>query len=155
MRWVAAFDFPDVERDYEFVALRHTDEYPFNEGRIVSSRGLDITAGEYEDHFEETHVERSTALHSHLRERGAYLVGPLARYSLNFDRLSRLAQEVARDVGLGPKCSNPYRSIVVRAVEVLYACLLYTSQSKTRFFSAEPTSIRIIGRGARTPSSSP
>jgi coenzyme F420-reducing hydrogenase alpha subunit len=122
VRWVAAFDFPDVERDYEFVALRHTDEYPFNEGRIVSSRGLDITAGEYEDHFEETHVERSTALHSHLRERGAYLVGPLARYSLNFDRLSRLAQEVARDVGLGPKCSNPYRSIVVRAVEVLYAC---------------------------------
>ena len=101
VRWVAAFDFPDVERDYEFVALRHADEYPFNEGRIVSSRGLDITAGEYEDHFEETHVERSTALHSHLRERGAYLVGPLARYSLNFDRLSRLAQEVARDVGLG------------------------------------------------------
>ncbi len=122
VRWVAAFDFPDVERDYEFVALRHADEYPFNEGRIISSRGLDITAGEYEDHFEETHVERSTALHSHLRERGAYLVGPLARYSLNFDRLSRLAQEVARDVGLGQKCSNPYRSIVVRAVEELYAC---------------------------------
>jgi coenzyme F420-reducing hydrogenase alpha subunit len=122
VRWVAAFDFPDVERDYEFVALRHTDEYPFNEGRIVSSRGLDISAGEYEDHFEETHVERSTALHSRLRERGPYFVGPLARYSLNFDRLSRLAQEVARDVGLGPKCSNPYRSIVVRAVEVLYAC---------------------------------
>jgi len=43
VRWVAAFDFPDVERDYEFVALRHTDEYPFNEGRIVSSRGLDIS----------------------------------------------------------------------------------------------------------------
>jgi len=103
VRWVAAFDFPDVERDYEFVALRHTDEYPFNEGRIVSSRGLDITAGEYEDHFEETHVERSTALHSRLRERGPYFVGPLARYSLNFDRLSRLAQEVARDVGLWPE----------------------------------------------------
>ena len=122
IRWVAAFDFPDCERDYEFVALRHTDEYPFNEGRIVSSRGLDITADEYEDHFEETHVERSTALHSRLRERGAYLVGTLARYSLNFDRLSPLAQEAARQAGLATVCTNPYRSIVVRAVEVLYAC---------------------------------
>ena len=116
------FDFPDVERDYEFVALRHSGEYPFNEGRIVSSRGLDIAAGEYEDHFEETHVERSTALHSRLRAGGAYLVGPLARYSLNFDRLSQLAQEAAREAGLAPSCANPYRSIVVRAIEVLYAC---------------------------------
>ena len=26
LRWVAAFTFPDFERDYEFVALRHPDE---------------------------------------------------------------------------------------------------------------------------------
>lgn len=122
VRWVAAFEFPDMERDYEFVALRHGGEYPFNEGRIVSNRGLDIAASDYEDHFEESHIERSTALHSRLRARGAYLVGPLARYSLNFDRLSQLAQDAAREAGLGSICSNPYRSIVVRAVEVLYAC---------------------------------
>ncbi len=46
----------------------------------------------------------------------------MARYSLNFDRLSPLAQEAARAAGLGRTCTNPYRSIVVRAVEVLYAC---------------------------------
>jgi coenzyme F420-reducing hydrogenase alpha subunit len=122
VRWVAKFDFPDMERDYEFVALRHDGEYPFNEGRIVSNRGLDIAASNYEDHFEESHFERSTALHSRLRARGAYLVGPLARYSLNFDRLSQLARDAAREAGLGPICTNPYRSIIVRAVEVLYAC---------------------------------
>jgi sulfhydrogenase subunit alpha len=122
VRWAAAFDFPDRGRDYTFVALRHADEYPFNEGAIVSSRGLDIAASEYDDHFEEIHVERSTALHARLRNGGTYLVGPLARYSLNFDRLSPLAQQAAREAGLGPTCTNPYRSIVVRAVEVLYAC---------------------------------
>ena len=53
---------------------------------------------------------------------GAYLVGPLARYSLNFDKLAPLAQEAARSAGLGPTCRNPYRSIIVRAVEVLHAC---------------------------------
>ncbi len=122
VRWTAAFEFPDRERDYEFVALRHADEYPFNEGRIVSNRGLDIVPAAYDDHFEEVHVERSTALHSRIRGRGSYLCGPLARYSLNFDRLSPMAQQAARDAGLAPTCTNPYRSIIVRAVEVLYAC---------------------------------
>jgi coenzyme F420-reducing hydrogenase alpha subunit len=122
VRWTAAFDFPDRERAYVFVALRHPGEYPFNEGRIVSSQGLDIAAAEYDEHFEESHVERSTALYSRLRGGGSYLVGPLARYSLNFDRLSPLAQDAARAAGLGTECTNPYRSIVVRAVEVVYAC---------------------------------
>jgi sulfhydrogenase subunit alpha len=122
VRWVAGFDFPDRTRDYELVALRHPGEYPLNEGRIVSSRGLDIEAATYEQVFEEIHVERSTALHSRRRTGEAYLVGPLARYGLNFDRLSPLAQAAAREAGLGPVCRNPYQSIVVRAVEVLYAC---------------------------------
>jgi len=123
VRWVASFDFPERERDYTFVALRHPDEYPFNEGRIVSNRGLDIPATAYGDHFEELHVARSTALHSRLKEgSGSYLVGPLARYALNFDRLSPVVQEVAREAGLDAVCRNPYRSIVVRAVEVFHAC---------------------------------
>ena len=122
VQWTAGFDFPDRERDYTFVALRHAEEYPFNEGHIVSNRGLDITAADYEDYFEESHLPRSNALHSRLKDGNAYLVGPLARYSLNFDRLSPLAQQAARDAGLQPICKNPYRSIIVRAVEVLYAC---------------------------------
>ncbi len=122
LAWVAGFDFPERERDYTFVALRHPDEYPFNEGRIVSSSGLDVPAAAYAEHFVETHLERSTALYSHLRDGSAYLVGPLARYSLNFDRLAPSVQGAARDAGLGRTCRNPYRSIVVRAVEVLHAC---------------------------------
>jgi coenzyme F420-reducing hydrogenase alpha subunit len=120
VRWVAGFDFPDRERDYTFVALRHASEYPYNEGHIVSNRGLDIPASEYDAHFKEIHVARSTALQSRL-DGEPYLVGPLARYALNFDKLSPLAQEAAREAGLDTVCLNPYRSIVVRAVETLYA----------------------------------
>jgi sulfhydrogenase subunit alpha len=120
--WVAGFDFPERDRDYVFVALSNTKEYAIDEGRIVSSRGLDIAVAAYEDHFEESHAERSNALYSRFRGGGTYLVGPLARYNLNFDRLSPLAREKAQEVGLGPPCTNPYRSIIVRAVEVLYAC---------------------------------
>jgi sulfhydrogenase subunit alpha len=120
--WLAGFDFPDRERDYTFVALRGAEEYPFAEGRIASNRGLDIAARDYDDHFEESYLPRTNALRSHLRDGGAYLCGPLARYNLNFERLSPLAQDNAKSAGLGPTCTNPYRSIIVRAVEVLYAC---------------------------------
>ncbi|MGB8340451.1 MAG: Ni/Fe hydrogenase subunit alpha [Chthoniobacterales bacterium] len=122
VRWCGTLPFPEYEYDYEFVALRHPDEYPFNEGRIVSNRGLDISLRDFEVHFNEEQVAHSNALHAVLKERGAYFVGPMARYSLNFDRLSPLAQDAAREAGLGPVCRNPFRSIIVRAVEVLWAC---------------------------------
>ncbi|HEX7607661.1 MAG TPA: Ni/Fe hydrogenase subunit alpha [Usitatibacter sp.] len=121
IRWVSAFDMPDFEQDYEFVALRHPSEYPFNEGRLVSSKGLDIDIHDYDAHFVEEHVAHSNALHSVLKGRGAYFVGPMARYSLNFDRLPPPVQQAARDAHLTPVCRNPFQSIVVRAVEVLYA----------------------------------
>ncbi len=121
IQFTATLPFPDFEQDYEFVSLRHRDEYPFNEGRIVSSKGLDIAVGEYEEHFSEEHHQRSNALHSVLKERGAYVVGPLARYNLNFDRLTKSARDAAKGAGLGKTCHNPFKSIVVRAVETLYA----------------------------------
>ena len=120
-RWAAELPFPDFEQDYEFVSLSHPDEYPMNEGRIISNRGLDIAIGEYEDHFEEQHATYTNALQSVLKERGNYLVGPMARFSLNFDRLTERAQSVARECGLDGGCRNPFQSIVVRAIELIYA----------------------------------
>jgi coenzyme F420-reducing hydrogenase alpha subunit len=122
VRMAANFSFPDFEPDYEFVALRHPDEYSFNEGRLVSNRGLDIAVEAYPEYFVEEHVAHSTALQARLRARGSYLAGPLARYSLNFDRLSPLAREVAREAGLAPVCRNPFQSIIVRGIELVYAC---------------------------------
>jgi len=77
VRWVAAFDFPDVERDYEFVALRHTDEYPSTKDASYRAAGLTLRLANTKTIFEETHVERSTALHSHLRERAHISWDPL------------------------------------------------------------------------------
>jgi coenzyme F420-reducing hydrogenase alpha subunit len=122
VRWTATLPCPAFEHNYEFVALRHPAEYPFNEGRLVSNKGLDITSHDYDDYFVEEHVAHSHALHSVLKPRGAYMVGALARYNLNFDRLSPLAQEAARAAGLAPVCRNPFPSILVRSVEILYAC---------------------------------
>src|SRR5262245_783477 len=122
VRWVAGFKFPDFEGDYELVALRHPTEYPILAGRVASTKDLDLAVRELDDLLVEDQVPRSTALHARLDGRQPYLVGPLARFALNADRLSPLARQAAADAGLEPGCRNPFRSIVVRAVETLYAC---------------------------------
>lgn len=119
--WAAALPTPDFEEDYAFVALSDPDGYAIEAGRLTSTTGLDFGPEEYEDHFVEEHVAHSTALHARLRDGTRYLVGPLARYALNRDQLSPLAREAADAAGLGPVCRNPFRSIVVRCVEILYA----------------------------------
>jgi coenzyme F420-reducing hydrogenase alpha subunit len=122
VRWAATLPFPDVERAPEHVALSDpAGAYPIDRGRIVSDGGLDIAPPEFDDHIVEEHVEHSTALHARLRERGSYLTGPLARYSLASHQLRPLARDAARDAGLGVACRNPFQSISVRAVELVQA----------------------------------
>jgi|UniRef100_A0A7V6DNX3 sulfhydrogenase subunit alpha len=120
VRWTATLPFPDFEPDYEFVALNHPEEYAITRGRLKSSRGLDLPISAYEDHFAEEQAPYSHALQSVRRGGGAYFVGPLARFNLNFKQLSPLAQAEARSAGLTPLVRNPFKSIMVRAVEMLH-----------------------------------
>ncbi len=122
VRFASGLTFPEVEEEYEFVSLRSEHEYPMNEGEVVSNRGLRVPASRYEEAFEEVQAAHSNALQSIRRGGGSYLVGPLARYALNHDRLGPRARSAANEAGLSETVRNPYRSIVVRAVEVVFAC---------------------------------
>ncbi|KFE67063.1 Ni/Fe hydrogenase subunit alpha [Hyalangium minutum] len=119
LEWMARFPFPAFERPYEFVSLSHPHEYPLLGERLVSSEGLDIPVGEWDAHFVEEQVPYSSALHARRVGRGAYLCGPLARFNLHFDQLAPEVQEAAHWVGLSVPCRNPFRTLLVRLVEVL------------------------------------
>lgn len=122
IRFFAGFDYPDYEDDYVFVALTHPDEYAIDRGRVASSLGLDIPIAEFENHFAEEQVAHSAALHGvMIGDDRPYLMGPLARYALNYDRLSPQARQLAGDAGLGRIVRNPFKSLLVRAVETFYA----------------------------------
>jgi sulfhydrogenase subunit alpha len=121
VRWTSGLDFPPFEHDYEFVAMRHESEYPMNEGRVVSSRGLDIAMDEFPAHFEEYQVPYSNALQCRRKGGGAYFVGPLARWNLNADLASPEVQELARETGITWPSRNPYVSLVVRGLETVMA----------------------------------
>jgi len=123
VRWTASLDLPDDQQQFTSVSLRHPDEYPLNEGRIVSDAiqgpGLDLDISEYDKHFVEQHIPHSTALHS-LLDGKPYLVGPLARLNLNSDKLPAYVQSIMESSGIQFPSNNMFHSIVARAIEVNY-----------------------------------
>lgn len=121
VEWVAGFDFPDVVRPVEFVALYDEQRYPYIGRRIRSTAGIDIDVAEWNDVFVEEHVPRTNALHATVRGRGMYTVGPTARFALNHRVMHPKALAAAAAAGLEPGVPNPFRSIVVRAVETVEA----------------------------------
>jgi sulfhydrogenase subunit alpha len=117
---VSGFDFPDFDQPYEYLSLRPEHGYPIEQGTVVTTSGTTFPVTEFHDRIVERHVRHSNALHAGLDgDTAPYVVGPLARYTLNADRLSPVASAAAREAGLGDTCRNPFRSIVVRAVELV------------------------------------
>jgi coenzyme F420-reducing hydrogenase alpha subunit len=120
VRWAASLKLPHEVRGFTSVALRHPMEYPMNEGRIVSDRGLDIGIEAFDQYFQEQQVPHSTALHCLLDGR-PYLVGPLARVNLNRDRFPDVVKAALAETGIHWPSGNMFHSIVARAVEIYYA----------------------------------
>ena len=120
VEWVAGFEFPNASLDHLLVAVPDPERYAIEGTQVGTSAGHVFGAADFPDHGVESQVPYSTALHARL-DGERYLTGPLARYTLNSARLSPLSRDAAAAAGLGRSCRNPFRSIVVRAVEVVYA----------------------------------
>ena len=126
---MSGFEFPEIPAERrdptEYVSLRHEAEYPFNEGRIVSDRGLDLAIDEFGERIREFHVEHSTALHAVLAASDGserrYQTGSLARWMNCADLVPSSVRAVADELGVGRRETNPFRSILVRGLEVLWA----------------------------------
>jgi len=148
VRWVAGFDFPDYACATEdLLALCRPGTYAIEQGTLATRSGLLFTAAAFDEHVIEEHVPHSTALHAHLAGGGRYLTGPLARYAISSQWLSPLAREAAGAAGLGQACDNPFRSIIVRAVETVYA-----AEEALRIIAAyeppEPAAVEVPPRAA-------
>ncbi len=127
--WLArTIEFPELDRDYEFISLCPDDEYPMNLGRIKSNKGLDVDQEQFGSAIQEHQVAHSTALHAAVPSRGAYMVGPLARLNLNADRLhpraAELLSKVCDQVGRQLPWRNNHLSLLARGLEVLHSLAL-------------------------------
>jgi len=116
-----ALSIPDFQRDTEYLALQHPDEYAFYEGDIASTDGGTTPVPDYRKKVIEFIVPYSTAKRARSDRRPSYAVGALARFNNNYDRLSPQAKKAAEALGLRPVCTNPFMNTVAQVVEVVHA----------------------------------
>ena len=113
---------PEFEREPRLVALHHPHEYPMNEGRILSSDGLNLAPQAWDEAFHEIQVPWSNALQARGDDGLPYLLGPAARIVLDHDQLHPAAKAALDASGaLESIRRNPYRSIVARGIELVQA----------------------------------
>jgi len=111
---------PDFVRKCEHVAISDPKHYAINIGRLKSSEGLDIDEMDYRKHVYEKQKPYSTALHSYLKDRGSFMVGPLPRINLNFDQLSSDAKYAVKNCCVKFPNYNPFVSHLARAIELVH-----------------------------------
>ncbi len=120
--WSASLPMAKVTQEFTSVCLRHPEEYPMNEGRIVSDRGLDIDISEFDHYLKESQVPYSTALQCHLQGK-SYLVGPLARLNVNHHLLPPAVQDILKQGNITFPSQNMFHSVIARSVEIYYAMI--------------------------------
>jgi len=123
VKWAASLDTPPSDREPRLVSLRHPTEYPMNDGRIVSSDGIDLSPDDWGSAFEEVQVPWSHALQASAVDGVPYLLGPTARVALAADQLHPRAAAALKATRISPEAlrRNVFLSIVARAVELLHA----------------------------------
>ncbi|HUI86454.1 MAG TPA: Ni/Fe hydrogenase subunit alpha [Nitrososphaerales archaeon] len=117
----ASFEKPELKRSVTLVSLRDPRRYAISEGDIVSNTGIGTPPSGFEENFVEHQVDYSNALRSLTKAGGSYMVGPLARVNLNFTQLNPAARSAAEEVGFRPPVTDPFQSVVARAVELVHA----------------------------------
>ena len=118
-RWAVTLPFPEMDVDYEFVALTLPDEYAVVGGDVLSSKTGIISVEDFVSVYPEKHIRHSNALHSSNTSGEPYLVGPLARLNLNHEKLSPQAKAIVEELKLEFPITNPYKSLIARAVELV------------------------------------
>lgn len=122
IEWLGTLSLPDNTHDFTCVSLSHPNEYPMNEGMIVSDKGLHIPIDAFDEYFKEEQVPYSTAFHC-LMQGAPYLVGPLARINLNHDKLAAPILRCLTQAGFQFPSYNMGLSIVARAAEIYQSVL--------------------------------
>ncbi|WP_286236703.1 Ni/Fe hydrogenase subunit alpha [Neptuniibacter halophilus] len=119
LEYLAGMALPEQNQAFTSVTLAH-QEYPIEQGELISSTGLRLQPEQYESHFKELQSPHSTALWS-LLDGQDYLVGPLARLNLNQAVLPAFLQRHLQRLGNPFPSQNMFHSMLARGVEICLA----------------------------------
>ncbi|MEM0492561.1 MAG: nickel-dependent hydrogenase large subunit [Candidatus Thermoplasmatota archaeon] len=115
-----SYKLPDFKRETEYIALSSDENYALYDGVITSTdTGKHPDYRNYHKIINEYVVPHSTAKYAkHVRE--SYMVGALARFNINADKLHRSALEISRIFNLKPVCYNPFMNTIAQLVEFMH-----------------------------------
>jgi sulfhydrogenase subunit alpha len=116
---VSRFGVPVFHSDSEYASLDGDDEYAVNEGRIVSTKGLNIAVEDYYRTFEESQVDYAFAKKSTIRKRSSFMVGALARLNNKFDKLQNRTKTLANQIGFNTPSDNPFHNNLAQSLEIV------------------------------------
>lgn len=150
--FVSTLELPSLERETEFVSLKHPDEYALYDGEIYSSvTGERVAVADYRSVTNEFTVPHSTAKWARWH-RESYMVGALARVNNNYDQLHIEARRVADQLGFIAPCFNPYCNNIAQLIEMVH-CTHNCLAMLDRFLAMDPSPVPATceasaGRGA-------
>lgn len=124
IKWAAGLQFNNNSWDTEYVSLSHSDEYPMNYGSVSSNKGLNVSMEKFLTAIQEYQAEHSTSLHAGIKRDSSvspYIVGPVSRLNLNYNKLPPEIKAAMKDAGISIPITNNQMSIIARTVELSYA----------------------------------
>ena len=115
-----AVKLPVFTRETEYIGLVSNDEYALYDGVIGSTDTGKHKIQDYLSITNEYMVPHSTAKYTK-HNRDSYMVGALARYNLNSQKLTPMAKEIANKSGLKTICFNPFMNNIAQLVELYHS----------------------------------
>lgn len=114
-----ASKLPSFTRETEYVALTDKSEYALYDGELASSDGETAPITDYLKWTNEYCVPQSTAKYTK-HKRDSLMVGALARFNINHEKLGEKAKKAAMELGLTAPCCNPYMNSTAQFVEIIH-----------------------------------
>jgi coenzyme F420-reducing hydrogenase alpha subunit len=115
-----ASSIPVFNRETEYIALTSEEEYALYEGVIGSTDTGTHPVSDYRKIVNEYIVPQSTAKFTkHARD--SYMVGALARFNLNSQKLAPKAKAWAEKFGLKSLNTNPFMNNVAQYIEFVHS----------------------------------
>ena len=111
---------PEFERKTEYISISDTSDYALYDGNIKSTDGWEIDDQDYLDKMKEKVVKYSTAKHCWANG-NVFMVGALARFNNNYQKLTGNAKKYAEDLGLVAPCHNTFMNNIAQFVEIVHS----------------------------------
>ncbi|NQV13681.1 MAG: Ni/Fe hydrogenase subunit alpha [Parcubacteria group bacterium] len=128
-------EYPEFERETEYVALSDKNEYGLYQGNIISNKGLNVEPDGYEAEIKEIHRPYEVVKRV-MRNQKSIFAGALSRINLSHDQLSPLAKKLWDAAGIKTPCYNSFYNVLAQVVEIVH-CLEESDRLLGEILSSE------------------